>query len=100
VVAAGEQSVTYICVGCAGTDTAGNGNGVLYRHVRAFSDTHSCPLTAPAGAAMLANNVSNASFFYNGSDLQRNATVQINLSLTQSNETVTLYHEVHADNTP
>lgn len=107
VVAAGEQSVTYVCANCTGTTPAGNGNGVLYRYVRAFSAAHSCPTTAGAiatmvadGAAVLANNVSSGSFTYNGTDLQRNATVQINLSLTQSNETVSLYHEVHAENTP
>lgn len=98
VVSSTEQSVTYVCVN-AGT-TAGNGSGVLYRYVRGFTAAHTCPTTAPAGAAVLANNVSACSFTYNGSDLQRNATVQINLSLTQSNETVSLYHEVHADNTP
>jgi MSHA biogenesis protein MshO len=98
VVSSTEQSVTYVCVN-VGT-TSGNGSGVLYRYVRGFTATHTCPATAPAGAAVLANNVSACSFTYNGTDLQRNATVQINLSLTQSNETVSLYHEVHADNTP
>jgi MSHA biogenesis protein MshO len=109
VVDKDERSVSYVCVGCTtGVNAAGDGNGVLYRYVRPFSANHSCPQTAgdvatmvadPA-VAVLAKNVSNAGFTYSGSDLQRNATVQINLSLTQSNETVSLYHEVHADNTP
>jgi MSHA biogenesis protein MshO len=100
VVSSTEQSVTYVCVDAALPLNNGNGRGVLYRYVRNFTDPHSCPATAPAGAAVLANNVSACSFTYNGTDLQRNATVQINLSLTQSNETISLYHEVHADNTP
>jgi len=107
VVSSTEQSVTYVCANCTSTTANGNGVGVLYRYVRPFTVAHFCPTTAGEiaamvvdGAAVLANNVSSGSFTYNGSDLQRNATVQINLSFTQSNETVSVHHEVHADNTP
>jgi MSHA biogenesis protein MshO len=105
VVPAAEHTVTYVCAG-AGT-VAGDGSGTLYRYVRDFNAAHSCPATpgevatmVAAGATPLARNVSACSFVYNGTDLQRNATVQIILALTRSNETVGLYHEVHVDNTP
>lgn len=105
VVPAAEHTVTYVCAG-AGT-VAGDGSGTLYRYVRDFNAAHTCPVTplevaamVAAGATPLARNVSACSFVYNGTDLQRNATVQINLTLTRSNETVSLYHEVHVDNTP
>jgi MSHA biogenesis protein MshO len=49
--------------------------------------------------AVLANNVSMGSFVYDASS-QRNALVQVNLGITRNNETVSLYHEVHVDNTP
>jgi MSHA biogenesis protein MshO len=53
-----------------------------------------------SGATELARNISDCSFTYNGSDLQRNATVQVNIAITKSSETVRMYHEVHVDNTP
>jgi MSHA biogenesis protein MshO len=105
VVPSTEHTITYVCAS-AGI-ASGDGSGTLYRYVRDFSAVHSCPATVgevatmvAAGATQLARNVSACNFVYNGSDLQRNATVQINLALTRSNETVSLYHEVHVDNTP
>lgn len=100
VVPASEPTVTFVCTG-VGT-VAGDGSGILYRYVRGFSASHSCPasLTGVAGASELARNVSACSFEYNGSDLQRNATVRVNISLTRTNETVNLYNEVHINNTP
>jgi MSHA biogenesis protein MshO len=100
VVDAAEQTLTYVCTG-VGT-TAGEGSGILYRYARNFSATHTCPtsLAGVAGASELARNISACNFVYNGSDLQRNATVQVNLSITRAGEAVSLYHEVHVNNTP
>jgi MSHA biogenesis protein MshO len=103
VVPAAEHTVTFVCTGVSGALTAtGDATGTLYRYVRDFTGTHTCPasLSGVIGATELARHVSACSFVYNGSDLQRNATVQIKLSLTRSNETVSLYHEVHVSNTP
>ena len=49
---------------------------------------------------MLASDVSACTFDYVAADLQRNGLLRINLGLTQSNETVTLYQEVHVNNSP
>jgi MSHA biogenesis protein MshO len=49
---------------------------------------------------VMAKHVSACSFTYNGSDLQRNALLQIGLTFTVGGESVNLYHEVHVSNTP
>lgn len=84
VVPAGENVVAYVCSG-----------GNLRRTTRAFAGA-ACPATG----AILARNVGSCNFVYNGSDLQRNALVQLGITFTDSGETVSLYHEVHVNNTP
>ena len=84
VIPGNENVVAYVCNG-----------GNLYRTARTFTGA-----TCPATGAILASNVSSCSFVYNGSDLQRNGLVQLTLQLTNSGETVSLYQEVHVDNTP
>lgn len=79
-----EPVVAYVCNG-----------GNLRRSVRAFAAA-SCPATG----AILARNVGNCNFVYNGSDLQRNALVRLTVEFTDTGETVSLYHEVHVNNTP
>lgn len=89
VIPAAEQMVSYVC------DTVAH---QLRRVGNAASTAAvSCPAT---GGAVLASNVSACSFDFAGTDLQRNGLVRINLSLTRSGETVSLYHEVHVNNTP
>lgn len=86
VIPSGENVVAFVCTG-----------GNLRRTVRAFAGA-ACPITG----AILAKNVGSCNFVYNGSDLQRNALVQLHIAFTDttSNESVSLYHEVHVDNTP
>ncbi|MDO8767534.1 MAG: prepilin-type N-terminal cleavage/methylation domain-containing protein [Burkholderiaceae bacterium] len=84
VIPNGENVVAYVCSG-----------GSLRRTTRAFAGA-SCPATG----TILANNVGTCTFVYNGSDLQRNALVQLSITFTDSGETVSLYHEVHVNNTP
>ncbi|OGV77737.1 MAG: hypothetical protein A3I83_04810 [Methylotenera sp. RIFCSPLOWO2_02_FULL_45_14] len=84
VIPKDEKVVAFVCSG-----------GNLYRTASpTFSSD--CPITG----AILANNVSACNFVYNGSDLQRNALVQLTVKFTDSDETVSLYHEVHVNNTP
>jgi MSHA biogenesis protein MshO len=84
VIPAAEKVVSYVCTG-----------GQLRRKASTTFDS-----TCPATGAVLADHV-NCSFVYNGSDLQRNALVQISLKFTDgSGEYVSLYQEVHVDNTP
>jgi MSHA biogenesis protein MshO len=96
VVPGGEKIVSFLCSG-----------GTLWRKANyayptSIADTAACSTSIAGGGtiARLANNAT-CTFVYNGSDLQRNGLVQMTLSLTDaSGETVSLYHEVHVDNSP
>ncbi len=83
VIPANEQIVSFVCSG-----------GSLYRTAN-YAYTTSCPITG----AVLARNVASCNFVYNAAD-QRNALVQMTINVTDSGETVSLYHEVHINNTP
>lgn len=85
VIPGNEKIVSFVCDGTT-----------LYRNSN-YAYSSSCPTT---GGAVLAQNVSSCNFDYSGSDLQRNALVRITLKLSSSGETVSLYHEVHVNNTP
>jgi len=99
VVDANEKMVAYVC--------SGGSSGTLFRTVNtAITSTASCA-TSTAGtatASILASNVdcTNTALTYSGSDLQRNALVNMKLTLKDSsgNESVTLQSEVHIGNTP
>jgi MSHA biogenesis protein MshO len=84
VIPANEKIVAFVCNG-----------GSLFRTAN-YAYATSCPTTG----AILANNVSACNFVYNGSDLQRNALVQLTVKFTDNDETVNLYHQVHVNNTP
>ena len=90
VIPSTEKIVSYVCSG-----------GNLNRYAN-YPYTSSCTSTGATSVTVLASNVSYCSFIYNGSDLQRNALVQLTIKFTDSvsTETVSLYHEVHVDNTP
>lgn len=85
VVPEEEHVVAYVCTG-----------GNLRRTVTTGSFNSSCPDTGP----VLATNVQSCAFDYLGSDLQRNGLVQIQFNISSNNETVSLYHEVHVNNSP
>lgn len=95
VVPGAERVVAYVCSG-AGTDTSGNGTGTLRRTASNTFAPTSCLATGP----VLASNVSSCNFNYSGSDLQRNALISMSIQLTTANETVSLQHQVHVNNTP
>lgn len=84
VIPAHEKVVAYVCR-----------DGNLYRTA---SDTFSssCPSTGP----LLARHVSACHFEYSDSDLQRNALMRLAISFTDHAETVSLFDEVHVNNTP
>jgi MSHA biogenesis protein MshO len=84
VIPSTEKVVAYVC----------SGNKLFRTTSTTF--TSDCPATG----AVLADKVSACSFVYNGTDLQRNALVQLTIKFTDSGETVGLYQEVHVDNTP
>lgn len=103
VIPATEQVVSFVCSGVG--MAAGQGTGTLYRYARSLASTSatfsSCPVpvAGAAGTSVLAQNLSSCSFVYDPLT-QRNAIVQIALRFTENDETVSLYHEVHVDNTP
>lgn len=65
-----------------------------------------CPAAGTAGESVLLANVdcANSAFEYTSAASQRNGLLTIRLVLTQpgarGNETISLYQEVHVDNTP
>jgi MSHA biogenesis protein MshO len=84
VIPKDEIIVAYVC----------NGDKLYRTASNTFSSA------CPTSGAVLADKVSSCNFVYNDTDLTRNALVQITLKFTDNNETVSLYHEVHVDNTP
>ncbi|MDO8698950.1 MAG: type II secretion system protein [Rhodoferax sp.] len=88
VVPGSEKVVAYIC----------DGSGNLLRNANyAYTTSSTCPT---AGATVMANKIAACNFVYNGSDLQRNALVQLGITFAEKGESVNLYHEVHVNNTP
>ncbi len=87
-----QSPVTYAC------DAA---NGTLRRHWNyGFLAGQPAP---PAGgtSALLATNVSSCSFIYDANVVaQRSGLVTMNLGITESSETVTLYSSAHVSNVP
>lgn len=108
VVPSSEHVVAYVCsdVGTAG----GSGTGTLSRLRRTLTDARAQPadcaaMAGGATAALLADNVSACSLHYeppgSGTGVNsRNGILAISLEITQSGESVRLYHQVHVDNTP
>ena len=110
VIPSTENAVGYACTGVS-TTPAGQGTGTLYRYTvslaSAYPQPAACPVAAPVAGSgryvsvsTLATNVSNCSFDYSTPDLQRNALLRIALQMTDQSESVSLYHEVHVNNTP
>lgn len=91
--------VSYVCTPGA-VDASGNGTGTLTRvSGYGIAAPQACP---PGGtAAPLVNNVTGCDIQYTPlGATARNAIVSMTLALTQSNETVSLYHEAHVSNAP
>lgn len=101
VIPGNEQSVSYVCAG-AGIDSAGNGTGVLYRYANyvpsAIAPT-ACP-AVPTGTPVLATRVSACNFSYAAGITARSGLASIRIAVTENNETVNLYQEVHVNNAP
>lgn len=87
VIPATEKVVSYVC----------SGGRLLRSANHAYSSI--CPTTG-ATVSVMATHIGSCNFVYNGSDLQRNALVQLNITFTKEGESVSLYHEVHVDNSP
>jgi MSHA biogenesis protein MshO len=88
-----DTPVTYLCDLTAGTLTRYSGYTIV-------STQPNPPTGGSLVAALLAKNLTACDFSYTAGVTQRSALVSIRLSVTQSNETVSLYHEVHVNNVP
>lgn len=95
-----DTPVSYVCAG-VGIDASGNGTGTLTRYWN-YPISPSQPTSFTAGAsAILAKNVSACSFIYDPQVItQRAGLVSATLQLTQSDESVNLYYEIHVSNAP
>ncbi len=96
-----DTPVSYVCAG-VGTDANGNGTGTLTRYWN-YPIQPSPPTSFAVGtsSALLAMNVSACSFIYDPEVItQRAGLVSAWLQITQSGESVSLYHEVHVSNVP
>jgi MSHA biogenesis protein MshO len=104
VVPGGQGPVTYTCQGSAGTDAAGNGKYTLQRHSGygfQSPDSTTCPAIA-AVPAIVANHVSACSFRYdpNPGATQESGFLEVDITVTEANESVRLRFGVHVDNVP
>lgn len=90
--------ISYVCDG-AGTNANGTGTGTLRRYWNyAVSPAQAVP---PGGSsALLADKISACSFVYQPGVTARSGLVSIQLQITEANESVSLYHEVHVPNVP
>ncbi|MBB5204601.1 MSHA biogenesis protein MshO [Inhella inkyongensis] len=97
VVASGEQSVFYNCVG-AGLSN-GEGTGTLYRRVSPFSSSYpsSCPA---AGGEVLATKVAACSFRYDANALTEHGLMNLRLELSRQDERVGLQFSSMVSNIP
>jgi MSHA biogenesis protein MshO len=62
--------------------------------------TNTVPSAAPAGAQVVADNVSGCELTYSPGSTQRAGLFSIALSLEDSGETIRLFQQVHVDNAP
>lgn len=86
VIPGDEKIVSYRCSG-----------GTLYRQAN-YAYSSSCPVPS-AGTTPIVANGATCSFAYSAADI-RNGLVQLSLTFGNSGETVSIYHEVHVNNTP
>jgi MSHA biogenesis protein MshO len=92
-----DTPVTYTCAN-VGT-AAGVGTGTLTRYSGYTIDP--AQLATPGGtAALLARHVSSCRFAYSSGVTARAGLVTMHISITQNNETVTLFHQVQVSNVP
>lgn len=97
VVDGAQQAVTYACEN-VGTDANGNGTGRLRRY---WGYGYNSVQTNPPGgsSALLADKVSACAIDYDVPN-QRFGLLAVRLTLTSGGESVSLYNEIHVNNSP
>lgn len=105
LVSRDEEAVSFVCTG-VGTDANGNGTGTLWRvsHYGFIAPAPAACQNVAAGppsiSAILATRVSRCEFSYAPGVIERSAIVGVRLNMTQSSETISLYHDVNVNNVP
>jgi MSHA biogenesis protein MshO len=104
IVPGGQQAVSYVCQGGVGVDAAGNGKGTLERH-QGYGFQMPTGTDKPvlsANPAILASHVSACTFHYdpNPGATQESGYLEVDLTITEANESVRLRFGVHVDNLP
>ena len=96
VVPSDQQAVTYACENVGG---AVDGTGTLTRYwAYGFNAVQAAPPLS-GSSALLADKISACSIAYNTAN-PRNALVAITLTITRGGESISLYQEIHVNNTP
>jgi len=91
--------VSYVCAG-AGLNASGNGTGTLRRYW-GYSITAGQNVPPAGGSnALLTDRVRSCSFVYTQGVTARSGLLSMQLQITENNESVSLYHEVHVPNVP
>jgi MSHA biogenesis protein MshO len=98
VVDGAQQAVTYACE-VVGIDANGDGTGSLNRYAAYGYNSPQLPPASLGVPAVLADRLSACAITYNAIS-QRNGLLEINLSITRNNETVSLYQAIHVNNLP
>ncbi len=101
VVDGAQQAVTYACEGTLGAlDGSGNGQASLMRRwAYGFNPAQVAPGVLGGSSAILANNVSGCAIDY-ALPNQRMGLLGVRLTLTRGSESVSLYQEIHVNNSP
>jgi MSHA biogenesis protein MshO len=102
IVPKAQQAVQYSCVGASGPNPSGTGTGKLYRFSQyGFNSTAACQAPT-ASTPVVASKLSSCSFSYNPNQgaTQQSGFLQVQLGLSEENETVTLTFGAHVDNAP
>lgn len=93
-----QQAVTYACnnIGIAN----GDGTGTLDRYqAYGYNAVQAVPAALGVVPAVLLNRISACTITYNPVS-QLNGLLEIELTITRSNENVSLYHAIHVNNVP
>lgn len=97
VVPGDQQAVTYACENVGGTT---EGTGTLTRYwAYGFNAEQAAPAFLIGSSALLADKISACSIAYNTAN-PRNGLVAITLTITSGGESISLYQEIHVNNTP
>ncbi len=102
IVPKAKQAVTYFCANAAPLDGDGTGTGTLYRYsAYGFNKDQVCqPPTA--STAVVATKIASCQFTYspNAGATQQSGYMQMQLTMTDQNESISLSYGVHVDNVP